>query len=30
MCGFMSNEKIDQLVEKLVSDTSFSKGESGV
>ena len=30
MCGFMSNDKIDRLVEKLVSDTSSSKGESGV
>jgi NADH-quinone oxidoreductase subunit E len=30
MCGFMSNEKIDELVEELVSDTRFSKGESGV
>lgn len=30
MCSFMSNDKIDALVEKLVSDTSFPKGESGV
>ncbi len=30
MCGFMSNGRIDQLVEELVSDTGFSKGEPGV
>ena len=30
MCGFMSYDRIDKLVENLVSDTRFSKGESGV
>ncbi|MEP7262451.1 MAG: NADH-quinone oxidoreductase subunit NuoE [Usitatibacter sp.] len=29
MCGFMSHDRIDALVEKLVSDTSFP-GETGV